>query len=486
MERSRNKQKTTANSLTNENLLANVSEIVGRANLATQMGQQYGGDRDIYQALGYPTNIPFADYFGKYKRQDIAKAIINRPVNAMWKGVVSIIETNDDQDTALEIAYKELEDFLHIKSKYIRVDKLAGIGEYGVLLLGLNDVASIDEFTNPVVPSTSLKLLYIKPLSQNSAQILSYYKDPSQDKYGKPEFYQIQMTGEAVASVTSVKVHESRVIHIVDEILEDENKSAPRLEDVYNRLIDLEKLVGGSAEMFWRGARPGYQGKVDKDYEMTPTEQAKLQDQIDEYEHNLRRLLVNQGVDYTALAQQVADPSAHVDVQIQMISAAKHIPKRILTGSERGELSSGQDSDEWDTYVGSRREEFAEPQIVRPFVDRLIAFKVLPSPAKGYSVQWVDLFAKSDKSKAEVGKIRAEALKAWATIPGIETIMPFAAFLDMYSGFTKEQITLILEMQEQALKDEENDMVGEEEVLLEAQRLEEEARLADEIEKVEE
>jgi hypothetical protein len=194
MERKRSKQIPITNSLTNENILANASQIVGRANLAATMGQQYGGNRDIYQALGYPTVITFADYFGKYKRQDMAKAIINRPVNAMWKGIVSVVEADDDLETPLEAAYQVLEDLLHLKSKYIRVDKLSGIGEYGVLLLGLSDVTTTLDFQVPVNPSTTLKLLYVKPLSENSAKILSYYSDPANPLYGRPEFYNVMMT----------------------------------------------------------------------------------------------------------------------------------------------------------------------------------------------------------------------------------------------------------------------------------------------------
>ena len=126
-------------------------------------------------------------------------------------------------------------------------------------------------------------------------------------------------------------------------MLEDEVNGLPRLEAVFNRLLDLEKIVGGSAEMFWRGARPGFQGIVSEGYNMTDEDIDELQKQLDEYEHGLRRFLINRGVSLDALAQQVSDPRNHVDVQLQMISAITGIPRRILTGSERGELASTED-----------------------------------------------------------------------------------------------------------------------------------------------
>ena len=41
--------------------------IVGRMMLASMLGYQYGGDRNMYQALGYPESDPqFKDYLGRY------------------------------------------------------------------------------------------------------------------------------------------------------------------------------------------------------------------------------------------------------------------------------------------------------------------------------------------------------------------------------------------------------------------------------------
>ena len=110
------------------------SELVNRALLGSKLGMQYGTDRDLYEALGYPINITYADYIARYIRQDIASAIINRPVNVTWRGGVEIMESSDDKETALEKAWKELDKELGLKSRFVRLDKLAGIGSYGALV----------------------------------------------------------------------------------------------------------------------------------------------------------------------------------------------------------------------------------------------------------------------------------------------------------------------------------------------------------------
>lgn len=442
-----------------------LSMLVSRMQFAARLGMQYGTDRDLYEALGYPLSMDYKDYYAKYTRQDMAKAIIDRPVKVTWQGGVEILESDDDKETALEKAWKDLNKELGLLSRFIRLDKLAGIGKYGVLLLGLDDTQNKEGFLQPV-SSGKRTLLYIKPFGEGNAQIANWETKTSNPRYGMPLTYDISTTNPGGGMDSIVRVHYSRVIHVTGETLESEIEGAPRLEVVYNRLMDLEKVVGGDAEMFWRGARPGFQGKVDKDFQLTTPMKEDLQNQIDEYEHNLRRILVNEGVSYEALAQQIADPKPHVDVYIQMISAVTTIPKRILTGSERGELSSAQDRDEWNSYVQSRRDDYAETQIVRPFVDRCIEYKVLPKPTDEYSVQWEDLFSISEKDKVEIGKSRALALKEYTQNPMAEFIIPPDIFYRHFLGFTEEQVELI-EERKKAMEREEPEVTEQETEVIE-------------------
>jgi hypothetical protein len=127
-----------------------------------------------------------------------------------------------------------------------------------------------------------------------------------------------------------------------------------------------------------------------------------------------------------------------------MISAVTGIPKRILTGSERGELSSAQDKLEWIAYVTSRREEHNEPMILRPFIDKCIEIGVLPKPAKPYTIVWDKLFSLSDKEKVEMGKIRAEALKEYTTNGITQEIIPVDTFAEYFLAFDKTQIAEIM------------------------------------------
>ena len=464
-------KKTNYNKKTKAELMAMVkdmntmtSQIVNRANLFKQAGLSYGGDRDLFQALGYPqsSSLTYDDYFNRYDRQEIAAAVINRPVNATWRGGVDIVESDDDKDTALEVAWDELYKRLKLQSTFTRLDRLTGIGRYGVLLLGLDDVKIKEDFLKPVTPGKR-KLLFIKPLSENSAVIKSFEEDSTNERFGQPLIYEITTSDPNTSASAQIQVHWSRVIHVADGLLESEIYGTPRLKPILNRLFDIEKITGGSGEMFWRGARNWFQGLIDKDFQMTQTMIDALQDQINEVEHNQRRIVVNEGVELKALEQGMHDPNNHLDIQIQMISAETGIPKRILTGSERGELASSEDRDNWFDLIDSRREEFAEPLIVIAFIDRMILYGVLPKPKEKFSVVWVDLKATSDKEKAETGKTISEALSFYTSNLAAMAVIPPEAYLKHILGLSDEKVELILEELKNSVDEEIDDFEEEEE-----------------------
>lgn len=430
-----------------------LSALVGRMALAARMGYQYGGDRNIYQALGYPQEegIDYASYAAKYARQDIAKAIINRPVQYTWKGPIRLREIGTE-GSAIEKEWIELDKRLRLRSQFVRLDKLSSIGRYGALLLGFDDVSNREGFAQPVTDGNR-KLVYLRPLGEAHAKIDKLVNNTRDPRYGLPEQYEIEYTEIDSNTTVSLKAHHSRVIHVTLELLESDIYGVPVLESVWNRLLDLEKLVGGSAEMFWRGARPGYQGKVKEDYTLPPDVEETLRAQFNEYEHNLRRFLSVEGVDIEALATQYADPLNHVDIQIQMISAVTGIPKRILVGSERGELSSAQDIVSWYSYVQTRREEHAEVNILRPFVKRCMEYGVLPK-SEEYIVEWSDLFASSEKDKAEIGRVRAMAVREYSQNPIATELIPPKAFYKLFLGLKPEEVEELDELTDEQVMEE--------------------------------
>ena len=152
-----------------------LSELVSRATLSGRLGQQYGTSvgtysRDLYEALGYPLELSYKEFASRYVRQDIARAVIDKPVDASWQGGC-LIQESTEEDTALEKAWGSLirNERIDVFGKLNRLDKLVGIGSYAVMLFGTSDITDKDKFASPAAPNS--KLLYLRPLGEDSAQI---------------------------------------------------------------------------------------------------------------------------------------------------------------------------------------------------------------------------------------------------------------------------------------------------------------------------
>lgn len=425
------------------------SVISSRAQLASRMGKSFGGKRDIYEALGFPLSITYAEYRAKYARHEVATRVIDAPVDGVWSQKPEIVEDVEDEtqfekDVQAVIKQKKLFHFLR------RVDILSCIGRYAVLLLGVDDGKELDQ---PL--ETAKRLLFVQPYSEDSAEVVEWDKDQQSERFGLPVRYRLRITEPGnVATSFSKDVHHSRIIHIAQGLLESNIYGTPRLERIYNRLLSLEFIVSGSAEMFWQGAFPGlnFSALPDTVLDDTSTTGATdIKEQIDAYVHGMKRYLTTQGIDIQKLNADVVDPKSHVDVQIAMVSIATGIPKRILEGSERGELASSQDGDNWNARLDSRRKDETEPSILRPVIDRLIAVGIVTPPAGNeYTVIWPDLAAPSNKEKADVGNTRAEAVEKYLN-SGMDIIIPPKQFFEEILEMSVEQVERLLAAGEDAL-----------------------------------
>jgi hypothetical protein len=442
------------------------TELVSRASLADKLGKSYwpasGGNaqRDLYKTLGYELNPNFNSYYARYRRQDIAKAVVEALPNACWRLKPTVVDSKE-QGSTFEIELEKV-----IKEKKIwqllsRADRISGIGEFGAILMGFDDSKDLAE---PLLKAS--RLIYLRPYTQEFITVDTLVDDNTNERYGLPETYLLSVA-EGTKNTTSqakkeMKVHFSRIIHVSEGLVEDDLYGTPRLEAVLNRLQDLEMIAGGSSEMFWRGAFPGYAFKAQADAQFDPESLEDLEDEIQDYLHELRRYIRLQGIDVQELQPQVSDPTNHVDVLVTLIAVASRIPKRILLGSEPGELASSQDERAWLDRVDERRTDHCEANIIRPLVNSMILAGCIPEPASGeYNVVWPPLIVMGDKDKTEIARLATEALSKYVGTPGLSTALPFEMYLKKYLGWTEDEIDQAKELlgqdMEKALGEEEEE-----------------------------
>jgi len=249
-------------------------------------------------------------------------------------------------------------------------------------------------------------------------------------------------TGET-QTARSLAVHYSRVIHIADNRQNSDVYGMPRMKPVFNRLLDLRKIAGGSGEMFWKGGFPGISLEAANPDEDVTFDPEATKEEMDKYMNGLQRYISLVGMTAKSLAPQVADPSNHVDIQLKLIATTLGIPWRVFIGSEQAQLASGQDMKAWNRRINRRRTEYLTPFIIRPFIDRLMEMGALPA-VEEYDVKWPDLNTPSDEEKATVGEKQTNALSKYVST-GMDALMPPFHFLTLIMGYSDEEANGILE-----------------------------------------
>lgn len=346
----------------------NVSMLLSRLGLSRLAGMMFDGKRKLYDVFGYPQNLTYSHLLAKYQRQDIASRVVDMPPEEMWAHPPELTEMRGVKDKWDDFIAKS-----QLWQRIIQADKLLSFGSFAVLWVGMRG--------NPEVPAPNLSkledILYVQAYGGDNVKIKSYEDNIQNPRYGQPVVYEVKVGPENQQKTTLV--HHSRLIHVVDRPLQGLMFGEPRLAQVYNTLDDILKVAGGSAETYWLTGNRGMQVDVDKDMQLAAGDAEALEDELEEFQHQLRRFIRTRGVKIEPLGSEVADPRGVFETLVAILAGSTSIPQRILTGSEAGQLASEQDRANWSEYIERRRRVFGEPYILRPVLQFLEDRGYLPA-----------------------------------------------------------------------------------------------------------
>lgn len=398
-----------------------------RANMANALAQPYGGNRDMYKVLGYKTELDIDDYTQAYSRNDMGGRIIDLAPKDTWRRPPKLKE-NGQERTPWLLLFEVLAKRLDLLTELTTVDRISGIGRYGVLLIGARengngggedseDGTEAGDLSEPLGRlSGPESILYLRSASEDTAKVTEIEDNVASPRYGLPTEYLITTSitptssGDAQQS-SSKKVHWSRVIHIAEDTLDDKVYGRPRLKRVYNRLIDYEKVIGGASEATWLVMNRGLQADVQEGAGLTEKQLDALEDSLQDYVHGLRRILQTEGVNIQELGGAVVNPSGLLDKIIQALSAGSDIPARILVGSERGNLASTQDQETWEGMIEGRQNQYAWPKILKKFIDWCVVHGALP-PHGVLTAEWPPLSEPTIEQELSLNETKAKIIKA--------------------------------------------------------------------------
>jgi hypothetical protein len=453
------------------------------------LGMSYNGRRDLYEACGYPKVLVHQNFYDRFCRGDIGARIVTAYPDACWKVSPSIYDVRDSDtgqsefEKAVSSLFRRVNMLFYLK----KVDILAGLGRYATLFLGFDDT---DDLTQPV--KNGSKLMYVQAYRETYSMITSLVHDVRDPRYGKPDFYSIVFaTGfqsgagrtsgmgapngpgtqnQGSGGVVEGRVHWSRVLHVAEGCIDGDIFGRARMEDVWNRLQDIETIASGSGEMFWRGGFPGTLFSADKDARFTPEDKTMFDESMKDYANGMQRYIRAKGITAQQLTPAIASPLNHIQANLWLISATKGIPYRILTGSEQGELAGSQDTDNWHGRIDARREDWCIPVVLRPLINRLVEVGALPTPKQeedadkefiDFKVNWEEAREEDPQVFAATNQSKIATAAAYIA-GGVHVLIPRDKFLENMLGVPKEDVEGYLkagdefarEQQDQAEKDQ--------------------------------
>jgi len=452
------------------------TNVTSRAALFRSMLDTIGA-HDIDRECGYPHEVTAEMCKELWQRDGIANKIVGIFPSECWTVEPFVFETEkleSKEQTDFENAWNEVYRDLQFYQKLSRLDEVCGIGHYGILLLGFDDGKKLREPVGGINSKSGIpkkkripkKLLYIMPFDETTAPIKSFETDTGSRRYGQPRSYNVTINDPSSATGATTggadsrqqEVHWTRVIHVADNCKTSDVFGQPRLKSVFNRVLDIRKILGSSAEMFWKGGFPGISFEVPPEVaasgevHLTDEDKRLLKDEIEKYMNSIKRYLSLVGVTAKQLQVNIADPDTHLEVQLMAVCIAIGVPKRIFMGTEEGKLASNQDAESWNKKVLRRQNVQVTPKILRALVDRLIFTGVLPEPDE-YKVSWPDVYSVSKADKADIAQKLVRAIAEYIA-SGAQTFIAPMQFLTMLMDFEPSEAEEILDAAEQFIKDQ--------------------------------
>lgn len=334
--------------------------------LRFQMGQMLGlshdNKRDIYNIYGYPRHLDYETMRRYAGRQGVANRITFGMAKSCWRDEFEIFENGEDD------AEKVLSDeILTLKKRGLmkkleRADVLNRIGKFSVLFVGVPDGLKADQ---PLGKADKSKLdqVYFKAFAYDGITISEQEQDIKNPRFGLPKMYEVQKSvtenTEKDTIRVAIRVHWSRIVHLNEAALDSDVEGSGQLEPIFNRILDLDKTTGGSAEAYFRNAKGKIVFEMDPAFSKTlidnePAKQ-KLDDAATEFTNQFKDHIFASGSKVQGLDTPHHSPKDTVMAAYWEISSYTGIPIRMLIGVGSGQMAGSEDQLAYNALVAGRQ-----------------------------------------------------------------------------------------------------------------------------------
>lgn len=324
------------------------------------------------QATSYARLMGYDEARVLYRGDDMAANVIDTPADDMtrkgWR-----VRCPDEVDTseAIEGEFKRLHTANRVKDAIRWMRAYGGSG----ILIGVNDGAGLNDLINPVNENAIRSVDYLTTLDARELQVVRYYSNPLDEKFGQPEIYRINPWALGSPTIGLVEVHESRILRFcmpvsarVDLVF-NFGWGDSVLAKMYEVLRDFglswssaSALLGDFAVAIYKIR--GLKEAIASNRSDLVIQRFKLMDMAKSI---LRGIVLDaDGEDFERKSTTLAGLADLLDRICNRLAAAARMPVTKLIGQAPAGLNAtGKgDQDNWDDMVAAQQKEFIEQPLL--------------------------------------------------------------------------------------------------------------------------
>ncbi|MDX7999363.1 DUF1073 domain-containing protein [Xenorhabdus sp. Reich] len=387
---------------------------------------------NIYTEFGYPERLTFREYYNAYERNPVAHAAVHRLLDGCWQDNPTIIDGEEKKESDATSAWetKVTKLLKPLWSKIKDADRRNMVSHYSALLIQVRDNQSWHQPVDVKVVSRLKEkaLVNLIPVWEPQLTVAEWDTDINSETYGEPKMFnfderpigQVEMQGPA----KQLTIHHSRVIILCEGAESgDIFSGTPLLRAGYNKLLDVEKVSGGSSEGFLKNASRQIGVEFDKETSISELSQLAIEagyknlgEALEDKIHKLNRgtdsAAVMQAGKLNVLSVAPGDPTPTWEVTSREFCASVQIPFTVLFGTQTGKLAGDKDDATWKVRLNGRRWGFLTQYVTR-LIQRLWEVGIIEPPSSGeVTIAWSDMLAASEQEKIDnMIKMAEAALK---------------------------------------------------------------------------
>lgn len=380
-----------------------------------------GTTRDKMTFSSFEANTILEDEYldNLYHGDDMASRSCDTVPEESFRRGFEIKSEDVDSDT-LKAINDAISD-LNVDAEYVDAGVWARVFGGCVVYIGADDGAKGPMLATPLNETGIRTLDHINVINKRYALPQSWYTDPSNPKFGKPETYMITPTGSGaeVTASTSI-VHETRLIRFdglrassyyrqrnngwglsllqrMNQILQDYGMSfqglAHLLSDANQGVFKMEGLIDALAA------------------QETSLIQGRMQ-LLDMSRSDVRAVVLDKEEEFTRQNFNWSGIKDPFSIMMLRLSSAARIPVTVLMGqSPAGMDATGESDLRWFyDQTDAHREKYFEPKL-RELIRLITLSREGPTGGKeleNYTIYWPSLWQPTEKEQAEIYKVNAE------------------------------------------------------------------------------